>query len=92
MYTDEHVSLAWGFWNRNNPDIKNVQYFMSCSITKEVTLEFIKLILGTDQILKWDQRREFGMNPQEAQVLLNTNLSSITMQLHLLHCEDVSPG
>jgi hypothetical protein len=43
---------------------------MSCSITNEVTLEFIKLILGTDQIPKWGQRREFGMDTQEAQALL----------------------
>lgn len=54
MYTDEYVSLAWGFWNRNNPDIKNVQYLMSCSINNKITLEFIKLIFGTDQIPKWD--------------------------------------
>jgi hypothetical protein len=48
LRTDENLFIAWGSWNRNNPDIKNVQYLMSCSITNEITLEFIKLILGTD--------------------------------------------
>ncbi|RMZ68536.1 cytochrome p450 [Pyrenophora seminiperda CCB06] len=65
--------VIWGYWNRNNPDIKNIRFFLMIGISNDATTELITscLINKRAELSVWPGT-EFSTATDEGQALLGS--------------------
>ncbi|KAF2026646.1 hypothetical protein EK21DRAFT_115594 [Setomelanomma holmii] len=69
-------NIAWAYWNRNNPDVKNIKYFFVTMIINTETNRHVKRALQSLQPAKDDFEiwpgTEFDMNTDVGKALLGS--------------------
>ncbi|EDU43710.1 conserved hypothetical protein [Pyrenophora tritici-repentis Pt-1C-BFP] len=65
--------VIWGYWNRNNPDIKNIRYFFMVGISNDLMNELIASSLTNKKarLAKWPGT-EFSTATDEGHALLGS--------------------
>ncbi|KAF2621471.1 hypothetical protein BU25DRAFT_379643, partial [Macroventuria anomochaeta] len=65
--------ILWGYWNRNNPDIKNIRYFFMLGISNDQTNQLIDTCLqkAGKQLSEWPGM-EFDTKTDEGHALLGS--------------------
>lgn len=67
--------VMWGWWNRDNPNIRNIRYFWMQQIANEDTLQLIASALkNAKKELRGWPGTTFDLNSKEGQALLGTIL------------------
>ncbi|KAK1908835.1 hypothetical protein P3342_006714 [Pyrenophora teres f. teres] len=65
--------VIWGYWNRNNPDIKNIRYFFMVGISNDLTNQLIasSLVNKKTELTEWPGI-EFSTATDEGHALLGS--------------------
>ncbi|KAJ4369598.1 hypothetical protein N0V83_005360 [Neocucurbitaria cava] len=66
--------VLWGFWNRENENVKNIRYFFVLGVTNEVTNQLIATCLqnaGGKELSDWPGT-SFGTGTEEGHALLGS--------------------
>ena len=63
--------MIWGYWNRDNPDIKNIRYFFMIGISNDLTNQLIVSSLNNKKatLSEWPGT-EFSTATDEGHALL----------------------
>jgi hypothetical protein len=84
------ADLLWGFWFRNNPDIKNIKYMWSQGVTNEQTATIIATALkNTGKEMDGWPGTTFDMNTPEGQALLGSQNAVAFAYLLISHKQEL---